>query len=132
MLGVLNMVDQLLNLDDQMEPEEIKLVKLALHLVAVDQIVQSWELSALIGVDIADVVEAHSAICISSEVSFKTLSIAYHCLNNICLGPAYLAEKSIELYKVDIDALLHLSSKVRRILGNNLLFGWGPPTGRKQ
>jgi len=125
------MKDQLFNLNDLLQPEEIKLIELSLHLVAVDQIIEEWEFPALMGVDMTDVVEARKALPNGLEVSSMTLSCAYHCMNNICLGPEYIAEQAIDKSKVDIDALLVLKEKVSRILGNNLLFGWHRPTDSK-
>ena len=125
------MKDQLFNLHDLLEPEEIRLVELSLHLVAIDQIIEEWEFPALMGVDMTDVIQAHTTICERSEVSCMNLSCAYHCMNNICLGPDYLAEKSIDISKIDINALLVLREKVSRLLGKNLLFGWHHPTDSK-
>ncbi len=125
------MKDQLFNLNDLLQPEEIKLVELSLHLVAIDQIIEEWEFSALMGVNMTDVIEAHTTVSKDKPVSCMTLSCAFHCMNNICLGHEYLSEKSIDMYKIDLDSLLVLRGKLGRILGKNLLFGWNPPANRK-
>lgn len=110
------MSDQTFNLADCLTPEELRLVELSLHLVANEYIIEEWEIHPLLGWDMKDVLEAHAKLCKSSKTSRKKLSIAICCMNNICRGPAYIAENALDHSKIDLEALDSLTKKLHRIL----------------